>query len=235
MQRALEYHEKGFITPITPTMEFDATNIYEPFRYLQKGQHIGKVIVTMPEKSEELPQEGIPKHFKLRPDRTYLFVGGLGGLGRSIAAWLTELGVKHITFFSRSAGSIRQDDSFVKELAAAGCAVTTISGSVCDYNDVVQATKATSLPVGGVLQASMVLNVCSIPPLELNGVYLTSHDKGYRHERYVLGPVASCCAAQGAGHLESAQRRLAPGRAPRLLLPLQLRRCDERSVGSSKL
>lgn len=145
-------------------MKFSATRITEPFRYMQKSQHIGKIVVSMPENVEELPLETVREDLKLRPDRAYLFVGGLGGLGRQIASWLVEKGAKHITFMSRSAGNVLDDDPFVKELFAHGCVCTRVSGDVSKYADAVLAIKSAGMPVGGVLQASMVLRVSNNVP-----------------------------------------------------------------------
>lgn len=157
--RIISYYEQGLIKPISPVHVFEASEVREAFRYMQRAQHIGKVIVTMPPNPQALPVEPKKQTLLLRPDRTYFFVGGLGGLGRSITTWLAEKGAKHITIFSRSAGKIKQDDPFIKELAALGCSATTISGSVTDYDAVVSAMKCSELPIGGVLQASMVLEV----------------------------------------------------------------------------
>lgn len=189
MSRALDYYEKGMISPIKPTLEFTARQIQEPFRYLQKGTHIGKVIVTMPEKAEELPLESVRQDFLLRPDRAYLFVGGLGGLGRSIAVWLTEHGAKHIVFFSRSAGKIEPDDLFLQELAAVGCSTVMVSGSVSNYEDVERATKAAPVPIAGVLQASMVLRVSETPSVVLIVVQVLIR-AGHRLHRHVMGAMA---------------------------------------------
>jgi NAD(P)-dependent dehydrogenase (short-subunit alcohol dehydrogenase family) len=167
MLRAMELYEQGHIKPITPMKTFSAVQISEPFRYMQKAQHIGKIVVSMPVKEDDLPLEHVRGQLKLRPDRAYLFVGGLGGLGRSIATWLAEKGARHIIFMSRSAGKISDDDPFVKELATVGCTATMVSGDVCNYDDVVCAIKSAGKPVAGVLQASMVLKVSSNLPLSM--------------------------------------------------------------------
>jgi NAD(P)-dependent dehydrogenase (short-subunit alcohol dehydrogenase family) len=159
MLEAMKFYKQGLIKPITPATIFSAVQISEPFRYMQKAQHIGKIVVSMPDKVEDLPQETVREELALNPDRAYLFVGGLGGLGRSIATWLTEKGARHIIFLSRSAGNIPQDDPFIMELSALGCMTTMVSGDVCDYNDVVRAVKAAGKSIAGVLQASMVLKV----------------------------------------------------------------------------
>lgn len=138
---------------------FSANTISEPIRTMQKGDHVGKLVVNMPHDHADLPSETGHDELSLRSDGAYLFVGGLGGLGRSITTWLVEKGAKHLVFFSRSAGKLRDADPFVQELQSLGCTVTRVSGDVTIYEDVVRAMKAAGRPIVGVLQASMVLQV----------------------------------------------------------------------------
>lgn len=126
---------------------------------MQKGDHIGKLVVNMPHDHADLPSETGYDELCLRSDGAYLFVGGLGGIGRSITTWLAEKGARHLVFFSRSAGQLRHDDPFVQELQSLTCTVARVSGDVAVYEDVVRAIKAAGKPIIGVLQASMVLQV----------------------------------------------------------------------------
>jgi shikimate 5-dehydrogenase len=126
---------------------------------MQKGQHIGKIVVTLPEVKKDLQVMTERKHLSLRPDRAYLLVGGLGGLGRSVASWLAERGARHLIFFSRSAGSMPKDDPYFLELEAQGCVIQAFSGSVSKAADVARVVRQAAKPIVGVLQASMVLNV----------------------------------------------------------------------------
>lgn len=63
-------------------------------RFMQKGNHIGKIIVTMSETSEELSARSAKPVFELNHQASYLLVGGLGGLGQAIAVWMAEAGAK---------------------------------------------------------------------------------------------------------------------------------------------
>lgn len=128
---------------------------------MQKGTHMGKIVVAMPEDPADLPSEAAYEALSLRDDGAYLFVGGLGGLGRSITTWLAEKGARHFVFLSRSAGNMPDDDPFIRELSSLGCTATRVSGDVSNYDDVVRAIKAAGRPINGVLQASMVLQVCA--------------------------------------------------------------------------
>ena len=162
LRRAMEYYEQGHIKPIAPIKEFKAIEVEAAMRYMQKGQHIGKIIVTFPENPTELEATTKTRDLTLRSDVSYLSIGGLGGLGRSIASWLVERGARHLIFLSRSAGSVNSEDPYIKELAARGCSVQTFSGSVSNMNDVKKVVASAAKPIAGVLQASMVLNVSNV-------------------------------------------------------------------------
>lgn len=126
---------------------------------MQKAQHIGKMVVQLPEDAAALPSVTVAEPIVLRSDRAYLLAGGLGGLGRAVSTWLTERGVRHFVFLSRSADDHARYGSFVQELKELGCSVKLVAGNVCNYADVVQAVSASDVPFAGVLQATMVLRV----------------------------------------------------------------------------
>ena len=153
------FYEQGHIKPITPVKYFEAAHVEDAMRYMQKGSHIGKIVVTFPKDPMELEATTHSRDLVLRPDMSYLFIGGLGGLGRSIASWMVEKGARHLIFLSRSAGSVTSEDPYLKELAACGCSVQTFSGSVSNLPDVEKVVSSAAKPIAGVLQASMVLSV----------------------------------------------------------------------------
>ncbi|KAH0423585.1 hypothetical protein CcaCcLH18_12055 [Colletotrichum camelliae] len=98
-----------------------------------------------------------------RSDRTYVFVGGLGGLGQATARFLVERGARELIFFSRSAEqSAKSHPEYFEELRALGCTVRAISGSVNDTNDVVNVVHSAKRPIAGLLQAAMVLQDTNI-------------------------------------------------------------------------
>lgn len=78
--------------PITPMTSFDAVKIEDSMRFMQKGSHIGKVVINMPEDLATLNPRA-PKQKALFPgDASYILAGGLGGLGQAIAVWMAESG-----------------------------------------------------------------------------------------------------------------------------------------------
>ncbi|KAG6037958.1 Type I Iterative PKS [Claviceps citrina] len=157
----LIFHEMGMIAPIRPISVFDVTKIQEAFRYMQKGQHIGRIGISLESwrapmvVSKEVLRRSRKVSFE--ESASYLLVGGLGGLGRVIATWMAENGAKELILFSRSAGDDPSHASFTAELESLGCNVMPFKGDVAKREDVDEAVKAAKLPLRGVLQMTMVL------------------------------------------------------------------------------
>lgn len=138
---------------------FDAVQIQEAFRFMQGGRHIGKIIITMPQNTDMLQSVKQRPQPRVRSDRSYILVGGLGGLGRSLARWLVENGAGELIFLSRSAKLGEDLDLFRDELASQGCSLQFVGGSVASAADVQRAVKSATKPIAGVVNLSMVLRV----------------------------------------------------------------------------
>ncbi|TQN65712.1 Reducing polyketide synthase DEP5, partial [Colletotrichum shisoi] len=95
-------------------------------------------------------------------DASYLLIGGLGGLGRSVCRWMAAHGARHLVLFSRSASDPDADTiALVDELASMGCAVVRVGGYAEHFPAIEGAVAAAehSAPRGlaGVLHMPMVL------------------------------------------------------------------------------
>lgn len=53
LQKFNKHYEKGVIQP-KPVKLFEATDIVGTFRYMRKGQHIGKIVVSLPADASQL-------------------------------------------------------------------------------------------------------------------------------------------------------------------------------------
>lgn len=90
----MKLYAKGAIQPIAPITSFEAAQVQEAMRYMQKGSHIGKIVIELPEDPRTLTTQHQKQAFQLRSDAAYVLVGGLGGLGQSVAIWMAEAGAK---------------------------------------------------------------------------------------------------------------------------------------------
>lgn len=124
---------------------------------MQKGQHIGKITISIPHEADtfETTKRTLPITFS--SSASYLLVGGLGGLGRAISTWMVDHGAREMLFLSRSAGASSKDETFVNELESMGCSVKLVQGDVTKLEDVERAVAEATHPLKGVIQMSMVL------------------------------------------------------------------------------
>jgi NADPH:quinone reductase-like Zn-dependent oxidoreductase len=113
----------------------------------------------------------LPRRAELRfvPDATYFLVGCLGGLGRSITAWMAQHGAKRFAFMSRSGVDKEETAVWIRSIEAMGVTCQIIKGDVAKKNDVDAALRSipTSHPVRGVVHAAMVLRVSVLLPIRL--------------------------------------------------------------------
>ncbi|RYO89871.1 hypothetical protein DL766_010402 [Monosporascus sp. MC13-8B] len=170
-EQTMDYYSKGLVPPIRPMHVFEAIDVESAISTLQEGQHIGQVVVKIPEDTSGLaiPSAAVAtrtrRKEKLKEDRPSLFradvayflVGGLGGLGRSIALWMAQHGARNFIFLSRSGEKGQGVAALIRALEGAGCIVDVVAGSVTQLEDVCRAVRQARKPVAGVIQLSMVL------------------------------------------------------------------------------
>lgn len=164
----MTYIQSGVTRPLPLAKVFEASAVQDAFRFMQGGNHIGKIVVNMPTDPKPLASVTAPPKTRFRSDRSYLLVGGLGGLGKVVASWMAENGAHHLIFLSRSGDTHEDTRDFLDELYSQGCQSHVIAGSVSNKVDVEAAVRGASVPIAGVINMSMVLEV-SVFRLHLAG------------------------------------------------------------------
>lgn len=129
---------------------------------MQQGQHIGKLAISIRDKDgcvivSEANRVKMAKKLNLDNSASYLLVGGLGGLGRSVSRLLVENDARRLLFLSRSSGQSPDHAEFVREMESMGCEVVLIKGSVTNSDDVAYAVQQAGPSLRGILQCTMVL------------------------------------------------------------------------------
>ncbi|KJF61407.1 polyketide synthase [Coccidioides immitis RS] len=144
----------GSLTPVT-------TQTQDAFRFMEKGQHIGRLGVSIKDAGgdAELGSETTKRALKIafKEFASYLMVGVLGGIGRAVSTWMVDHGARELIYMSRSAGLTTKDDAFIHELESMGCTVKLASGDTTKLKDVERAISAATYPLKGVVQMSMVV------------------------------------------------------------------------------
>ena len=150
---------QGLIKPVRPLTIYPISEAAKAFRLLQTGKHMGKVVLSVAsdQQVKVLPRGVKPK---LKDDASYLVVGGVGGIGRSVAVWMASHGAKNIIVLSRSAGNAH-NQAFVAGLGAMGCRVVALSCDVTHKDDLSRALRTCESqglpPIRGVVHGAMVL------------------------------------------------------------------------------
>ncbi|GME30265.1 uncharacterized protein K452DRAFT_301651 [Neofusicoccum parvum] len=148
----------GKVQPPGPFQVFSYGEAQKAFRTLQMGKFFGKIILV-PEPNQLVPV--MPPSYRdvplFRADKSYLLVGGLGGIGRSLAEWMFRKGARQIAFLSRSGASGTDAQATVKWLTERGVSLSVFQGDVSKKRDVDQCIRALSRNLAGVFQAAMVL------------------------------------------------------------------------------
>ncbi|KAL8685250.1 MAG: hypothetical protein Q9224_005894, partial [Gallowayella concinna] len=160
LSKVFELFRSGELRPVYPVNIFDYSDIQSAFRTMQSGLHVGKLVMKASEHSviPALPHDAHP--LELRPDATYVLVGGLGGLGRGIATYLADHGAKHLAFFSRSSTIKPVAQELLDRLHSQDVEATVY---VCDVTDADTLRNAITRisnempPIKGVIHGAMVL------------------------------------------------------------------------------
>ncbi|MCJ1312675.1 Reducing polyketide synthase rads1 [Agyrium rufum] len=153
-------HANVLRTPY-PLTVYPVSQVEDAFRIMLKGKHRGKMLLSFTEGNSEVPLLSKSKDsLKLDPNATYLFVGGLGGLGRSLAMEFVASGARHIAFVSRSGDTKPEAKAVVEELTERGACVKVYRSDIADAASFLLAMEQCSNelpPIRGVIQMAMVL------------------------------------------------------------------------------
>jgi phthiocerol/phenolphthiocerol synthesis type-I polyketide synthase C len=158
--------EDGTLTPL-PYRRFDAEAVGEAFRLMQQSGHVGKIVVVPPRPTTAIV--ATPTRTTVRPDRTYLVAGGVGGFGLEAGRWLAARGARHLVLASRSGKLDEAATARVEALRASGCAVRVVACDLADLGSVerlVKSLSAGTTPLAGVLHTAMVLDDALIQNLD---------------------------------------------------------------------
>ena len=140
---------------LPPQKVFPIQEVVGAFRYMQRAEHIGKIVVTQPK------EIGNASHsVSFREDSSYLITGGLGALGLLVARWMVERGARHLLLVGRSAvkPAVR---SQLEQLKESGAKVVVAQIDVSDYQQVAHLLNSlmpSSPPLRGIIHTAGVLD-----------------------------------------------------------------------------
>ncbi|KAH8696648.1 hypothetical protein BGW36DRAFT_428643 [Talaromyces proteolyticus] len=145
VSKVLKLFEDGAISFIKPIVVQDFTNLESVFREMQRGTHIGKLVlrVTPESRVPVKPRKSVP--LKLNPD----------------ALFMAEHGARHIAFISRSGSAREEAKDLLAKLAADGVDAKSYAGDVADrgqLREILLDISQNMPPIRGVIQGAMVLS-----------------------------------------------------------------------------
>ncbi|KAL3429943.1 hypothetical protein BDV09DRAFT_200122 [Aspergillus tetrazonus] len=155
----LRLFAEGALQPVKPLDVHPIADLEKAFRLMQTGKHMGKIVLVPGEDDhvKVLPQKWSSQ---LDPKATYLVVGGLGGIGKSICRWMVERGARSFILLTRSAKTRAKSVAYIDELKASGCVV---AAPCCDIANLVElkavitACSEFMSPIRGIIHCGMVL------------------------------------------------------------------------------
>ncbi|KAI6355122.1 hypothetical protein MCOR25_008327 [Pyricularia grisea] len=161
-RKVFDHIREGTFHAPTPLTVIPVHKVKDAFRLMQHGKHRGKIVLSFENSNDEVPVLRNPRTaLSLDPSGTYLLVGGLGGLGRSLAEMLVDSGARNIAFISRSGMTQPAAKAIVEQLSVRpNVNVKVYAGDVSNQASLATALKSCSdelPPIKGVFQMAMVL------------------------------------------------------------------------------
>jgi D-arabinose 1-dehydrogenase-like Zn-dependent alcohol dehydrogenase len=151
------YREKKIIE--FPLEVFDIANITDALRRFSSRNRMGKIAINMEKRESLLRVQPLKHKTTFHPGKSYIMVGCLGGLGRSMSKWMMSRGARKFVFLGRSGLDKAPARRLVEDLESNDAHCTVVRGDVCSMADVQKVVDSVESPIGGVIQAAMGLNV----------------------------------------------------------------------------
>ena len=160
IEGTFDFLRRGIIKPMSPVTVYSISDAVNAFRLMQTGKHRGKVALRW-DKTDVVPVlQNVNNSLKVDQSATYLLIGGLGGIGRSLANLLVDLGARYLCFISRSGDASESAQKLIQALKNQKIHVTVYSCDVADKENLAQTLHQCSetMPaIKGVFQCAMVL------------------------------------------------------------------------------
>lgn len=158
--------KSGVVCPL-PVTVFNENQVEQAFRFMASGKHIGKVVIRVRQEEQSdvnlntLPIRrvtSIPRTY-MHKDKSYVIVGGLGGIGLELANWIVMRGAIKLVLTSRTGVKTGYQALMIRRWKDMGVSV------LVDTNDVTTSKGAENLlsvsnrlgPVGGIFNLAATL------------------------------------------------------------------------------
>lgn len=160
LDQVMALYREGAIAAFDPLKVVDVSETSQAFRYFSSRSRMGKVAINLESGESQIQTQPFKHKSRFHADKSYVMVGCLGGLGRTLARWMVNRGAKKFAFLGRSGIDKAAARNLVQDLERLGAECVVVRGDVCRAADVEAVTAAAAAlgPIGGVVQAAMGLN-----------------------------------------------------------------------------
>ncbi len=144
-----------------PYSRFSATRVEEAFLTMQQSAHIGKIVVSVKNATENTAKQSFPQAKSLLDkNASYLVTGGTGGFGLATAARLAKRGAGHLILASRKGLKDKEAHQAVQAMRDMGVNVVIAKVDIRDAKGTHAALKRCLKqlpPLRGVIHAAALL------------------------------------------------------------------------------
>jgi acyl transferase domain-containing protein/short-subunit dehydrogenase len=144
--------EAGALAPI-PHTALPLSQAEDAFQLMAQGRHTGKIVLTR----DGLARIETSESIVLSSEGRYLIVGGLGGLGLSLARWMIAHGARDLVLAGRSGAATDEQRLAVRDLEMSGARVEAVVLDVSSREDVKRLIERLGPTLRGVVHAAVVL------------------------------------------------------------------------------
>ena len=160
IEGTFNFLRQGIIKPVSPLTVYPISKVENAFRLMQTGKHRGKIALSWAGDDIVPVLRSASNTVKLDGNSTYLLVGGLGGLGRSLSNLLVDLGARNLCFISRSGSKSEEAWKLIQDLEKRQIRTQVYCCDIADSTSLADAFVqcAHAMPrIRGVFQCAMVL------------------------------------------------------------------------------
>ena len=160
LSQVMSLYREGRIAASVPLKVFDVSKTADAFRLFASRNRIGKIAINFENPDSEIKVQKQKYATSFDPDKCYVMIGCLGGLGRTLTRWMVSRGARKFAFLGRSGLKKTSAQELIQDLDANHVQSVVITGDICNRTDVEAVIDAASAlgSIGGIVQAAMGLS-----------------------------------------------------------------------------
>ncbi|TGJ83752.1 hypothetical protein E0Z10_g5010 [Xylaria hypoxylon] len=158
LAKTMALYRAGAIKAIEPLQVFNVSEATAAFCSFSSRARMGRIAINLQKPDVEIRVQRLRHETVFSGEKSYIMIGCLGGLGRTVSRWMVQRGARKFVFLGRSGTAKPAAKALVDDLEASGAQCTVFKGDVCSEKDVIATVAAAEGDIGGVVQAAMGLN-----------------------------------------------------------------------------